>query len=262
MKILLNIALALAVAAPGLCQAGEEAAQKKNLLTRDEVTVFKKKLVNVLDALGLPPAGFARQKDDFNLPTEFYLEKGKLVSNQAGARRHFAIKGLKEAEAANKQAGVDYQKKILEAQAKGDYQEMTRIMQEMQTKTSQTTLAGVKAQEEKKLPIEVQVEFNRSEQTGIDPDLVVVEREGVLGLKTQQGEEGDPKETITLYFQPVTLKDTKTLSQIELKTGPVPAKTSVSSIIIELEGPAADVEAWAARIDFKKVLAQIDATVK
>lgn len=258
MERILNILLALAIFTPGLCSAGEE----KNLLTREEVTVFKKKLVTVLDALGLPPAGFAKQKDDFNLPTQFYLEKGKLVSNQASATRKFAIKGVKDAEAANKQAGVDYQKKVLEAQAKGDYQEMARVMQEMQQKTSQTALAGVKAQDEKKLPIEVKVELNGADYRTIDPDMVVVEKEGVLALKTQQGEEGDPQETVTIFFQPVLLKDTKTLSLVDIKTGPVPAKTSVSSISIELEGAAAEVEAWAKRVDFKKVLAQIDATVK
>lgn len=262
MKNFFKLVLALALFAPGVCRAGEDGAEKKTLLTRDEVTVFKKKLVTVLDAMGLPPAGFSKQKDSFNLPTEFYLEKGKLVSNQAGAVRKFAIKGVKDAEAANKQAGTDYQKKILAAQAKGDYQEMTRVMQEMQQKTSQTALQGVQAQEDKKLPIELKVDFNRPDYRSIDPDLVVVEQAGVLALKTQQGEEGDPQETVSVYFQPSVLKDTKTLSQLDIRTGPVPSKTSISSITIELEGPAEEVEAWAKRIDFKKVLAQIDATIK
>ena len=261
MKRLFNVLLALAVVTPGLCLAGE-GADKKKLLTRDEVTVFKKKLVAVLDAMGPLPDGFAKQKDDFNLPTEFYLENGKLVSNQASARRELAIKGVKEAEAANKKAGVDYQKKVLEAQAKGDYQEMSRIMQEMQQQTSKTAYAGVQAQEEKKLPIEVTVQLNNSEYKGIDPDMVVMERKGALALRTQQGEEGDPKETVTVYFQPKALEDTKTLSRVEIKAGPVPSKTSVSSVTIELEGPAAEVEAWVKRIDCKKVLAQIDATVE
>jgi hypothetical protein len=251
--------LALAILAPALCSAGDD---KKTLLTRDEVGVFKKKLVTVLDALGLPPAGFVKQKDDFSLPTEWYKEKGSLVSNHAYANRKFAIKGVKDAEAATKQASVDYQKKLLEAQAKGDYQEMMRVTQEMQKGNSQTTLKAVQAQEEKKLPIEVKVELNQSEYKAIDPDLVVFEKEGVLALKTQQGDEGDPKETVTVYFQPVTLKETKTLSQVEIKAGAVPGKTSVSSITVELEGPAADVEAWAKRIDTKKVLELIDATVK
>ncbi len=259
MKNVLKLALALALVGPGLCRAGDD---KKALLTRDEVGVFKKKLVTVLDALGLPPAGFVKQKDDFSLPTEWYKEKGSLVSNHAGATRKFAIKGVKDAEAASKQAGIDYQKKILEAQAKGDYQELMRVTQEMQKNNSQTALKGVQAQEEKKLPIEVKVELNQSEFKTIDPDLVLFEKEGVLALKTQQGEEGDPKETVTVYFQPVTLKETKTLSQVEIKAGAVPAKTSVSSITVELEGPAADVEAWARRIDTKKVLGLIDATVK
>jgi len=88
MKNMFKLLLALAIIGPGLCRAGDD---KKALLTRDEVGVFKKKLVTVLDALGLPPAGFVKQKDDFSLPTEWYKEKGSLVSNHAGANRKFAI---------------------------------------------------------------------------------------------------------------------------------------------------------------------------
>lgn len=260
MRKALYTALVLAIFAPAL--SAQESNDPKNQLTRDEVAVFKKKLVTALDAMGLPPAGFAKQKDDFSLPTEFYKEKGKLVSNQCYASRKLAIKGVRDAENATKQASIDYQKKVLEAQAKGDYQEMTRLMQEMQQKTSETTLAGMQAQQDKKEPIAVEVHLNRSEYQAIDPDMVVFEKPGVLALKTQQGDEGDPKETVTVYFQPVVLKDTKNLSQIEIKTGPVPAKTSVSSLSIEIEGPAADVEAWAKRINTDKVLALVDATVK
>jgi len=258
MKKILFAALALAVLAPCAAVAGDNS----EALKRDDVAVIKKKLNTVLDAMGLPPAGFAKQKDDFNLPTEVSTDKGKLLSAQASVSREFAIKGVKDAEAAAKQTGMDYQKKLLEAQAKGDYQEMSRLAQEMNQKTGEAGLAGMQAQEDKKLPIDVRVFLNRWESKSIDPDLVVVEKPGVLGLKTEQGDEGDPRETVTLYFQPVTLKDTKDLSQFEIKTGAVKSKTGVCTIVIELEGPAADVEAWAKRVSTDKVLALVDTTVK
>ncbi|HNW42920.1 MAG TPA: hypothetical protein PKI19_00345 [Elusimicrobiales bacterium] len=263
MKKLIPVLFALVLFSPAVCRADDGGGDDKKLLTRSEVTVFKKKLVAVLDAMGLPPAGFAQEKDDFNLPTEWYKDgKGKLNGSHASATRRLAIKGVKDAEKGNKQLGVDYQKKMMEAQAKGDYQAIMALSQEMQQKVGKTALSGVQAQEDKKLPIEVQVGLNDSAYQTIDPDMVVFEKPGVIAIKTQVGEEGDPKITISVYFQPVVLKDTKDLSRVEIKSGAVPAKTSVASVVIQLEGPAADVEAWAKRIDTKAVLAQIDATVK
>jgi hypothetical protein len=42
----------------------------ENQLTRDEVTVIKRKLTAVAEALGQPPAGYGREDESFNLPTE------------------------------------------------------------------------------------------------------------------------------------------------------------------------------------------------
>lgn len=261
MKKMFRILFAAALFAPVLCLAdgGGDGLE----LTRDEVTVFKKKLVAVLDAMGQPPAGFVKQKDNFSLPTEWYKNsKGGINAVYAGVSRKLAIKGVKDAEAGSKQLGTEYQKKILAAQAKGDYQEVMRISQEMQQKSGQTALAGVQAQEEKKLPIEVDVSLNQSGYEPIDPDLVVLEKPGLIALKTGQGDEGDPQVTVTVFFQPSALKDTKKLSKVEVKTGTVPAKTSVVSVIIKVEGPAGDVEEWVKRMDTKTVLAQIDAAGK
>ena len=259
MTHLLTFMLALAVFAPVPCLAGEGGAGGSNRLSRGEVAVFKKKLAAVLGALGKPPDGFVKRKDSFDLPAEFRMKRGELVPGKAAAARELAVKGAK---AAGGQAAADPQKKVLEAQAKGDYKEMSRLLEEMQQKSKQRAFEGAKAAEDKKLPIEVRVRFNDSEQRSIDPDLVVLERKGVLALKTGQGEEGDPRETVTVYFQPAALADARGLSRLAIKAGPAPSKTSVLSITIELEGPAAEVEAWTRRIDYRKVLAQIDATAE
>lgn len=258
MKHLPLMLLLLAVLAPAPVRAEDD------LLTRDEVSSFKKKLVAVLDAFGAPPAGFAKDKDDFNLPTNFYKNEGKLQPVGASVNRRLAIKGVKDAEKNQKALGEDYQKKILEAQMKGDYVEMARISQEMQTKGSQNALSGMQAQSEKKEPIELRASLNDSADEGIDPDDVVVEKPGMIAIKSKNGGEDDPKETVRMYFQPAALKDTKNLSKVRLfhDTRSVPAKTSVGSVVVSLEGPAADVEAWAKRVDAKKILALIDAPGK
>ncbi|HBA60089.1 MAG TPA: hypothetical protein DCZ92_04605 [Elusimicrobia bacterium] len=250
--------MALALAAPVLCRAGAE----DTALTRDESAAFKKALVAVLGAMGLPPQGFVKEKDDFNLPTDFYTEGGKLRAVTASVHRRLAIKGVKDAEAGNKKHGADYKKKILEAQSKGDYQEVMRLSQEMQKDVSSTALSGAKAEEEKKLPIRVSVEINDSQYQAIDPDLVVFEKPGVLALKMPQDEEGDPKGSVAVYFQPSALKDTKKLSKVQIDVKTVPVKTSIVAIAIKLEGPVEEVETWAKRIDTKTVLAQINAALK
>jgi len=47
-------------------------AQTPSPLNRDEVSAFKKKLVALFDAVGEAPAGYAKEDEDFNLPTELY----------------------------------------------------------------------------------------------------------------------------------------------------------------------------------------------
>ena len=93
----------------------------------------------------------------------------------------------------------------------------------------------------------------------IDPDNVVFERPGVIALKLKGYDEG--KATVEVYFDPVSLKDTKTLSVVDLKMpkNGVDKKTAVLNATIHISGPASEVEAWAKRIDTKGVLAQIDA---
>ncbi len=254
----LPLLLALAVLAPSSVRADDD------LLTRDEVGTFKKKLVAVLDALGAPPAGFAKDKDDFNLPTNFYKNEGKLQPINASVSRRLAIKGVKDAEKNQKKLGEDYQKKIMAAQMKGDYAELARLSQEMQAQGSKNALDGMQAQSDKKEPIELRVSLNESADEGIDPDNVVVEKPGMIAIKSKNGGEDEVKSTVRMFFQPSALKDTKKLSKVRLfsDTHSVPAKTSVGSVVVQLDGPTADIEAWAKRADAGKILAVIDAPGK
>lgn len=257
MRHLPLLLLAVLFAAPAPARADDD------LLTRDEVSSFKKKLVAALEGLGAPPAGFAKDKDDFNLPSNFYKTDGKLNPITASATRKLAIKGVQDAQKSQKALGEEYQKKILEAQMKGDYAAMAAISQEMQQKGGASAMSGMQAQQDKKNPIDVRVAFNDVVDEAIDPDNVVVEKPGVIGLKTKNGGDEEVNETVRMFFQP-SLKDTKNLSRVRLFTGNnyVPAKTSVATVVIELVGPVKDVEAWAKRVDQKKILALIDAPAK
>lgn len=236
---------------------GHARAQEENSLNRDEVSQIKKKLVATLEALGSAPSGYAVERESFNLPTQGSKnqETGRWYPIGSSAEREYGTQ--KAARQESKNMEKEYEKKIAEAQAKGDYQELSRLAQEMQKKASE---ANLKAVETKKEPISVDVNFNYGSGATIDPDAVVFEKPGVIALRSTDGGEAE-KIRVTVYFDPVSLKNTTQLSRVEMKTpeGGITRRSSVLNITIQLDGPSAEVVAWAKKIDTGKVLAQIDA---
>jgi hypothetical protein len=222
--------------------------------TRDEVSVLKKKLVAALDAVGQPPAGYTKEEENFSLPTDANKnrESGLFDPAYASGRRSFG--SAKSAEKSQKEMEKEYQKKIAEAQAKGDYQAMAKISQEIQQKSGEMQM---KAIEGKKVPIEVQINTNSTGGEAIDPDGVLFEKAGVIALKEKNDEE---RSRVLIYFDPVALKETKQLSKIDMKVPEkgVSSKTALYTIKIEFTGPTAEIEAWAKKLDTGKVLSQID----
>lgn len=249
------ISRALLVAAMVSTVAVQAQAQEVKPLTRNDVALFKKKLVALFESLGQAPPGYSMEQESYQLPSDAYPmgKAGKFQPAGASASRTYG--SSKSAESASKDFEEEYKKKILEAQAKGDYEAMGRLAQEMQAKAGQLAL---KAEEEKKEPISVNVQLNASGSETIDPDAVVHEQTGVivlrrLGTSPERGE-------VTIYVDPVSLKETQQLSKVSLyppEEG-VARTTAILTAKIEFYGPSAAIEAWAKKVDFKKVLAQID----
>jgi hypothetical protein len=229
-------------------------------LTRDEVSLLKKKFVAALDAVGQPPAGYSKERENFNLPTDASKnqESGLFYPAYGNGERTFGSD--KSAEKSQKEFEKDYQKRIAEAQAKGDYQAITKISQEIQQKSGEMQM---KAIEGKKIPIEIHVSINSNGGEAIDPDGVLFEKTGVIALK-EKSDGSDEKSRIRIYFDPVSLKDTKQLSKVDMKLPEkgVGSKTAVYTITMEFSGPTAEIETWAKKIDSGKVLAQIEKTVR
>ena len=233
--------------------AGGARAQDERSLTRDEVSVIKKKMVAAFDALG-QPAGYSVEHESYNLPTQAYKNSHGDKYNLIGASANRQFGTQKKAEEESKDFQKDYQKKVAEAQAKGDYAEMSKLAQEMQQKAGQMQL---KATQTHKDPIQVSVYLNNNPGAVIDPDAVVFEHPGVIALKSNV-ENGS--ERIDIYFDPVSLKEMKQLSRVDLKQPEdgVAKRTLVLSASIEVTGPAAEIEPWVRKVDVSKVLAQID----
>lgn len=235
---------------------GSMLSQNSVPYTRDEVSSLKKKLVNALDAVGQPPAGYAKEKENFSLPTDASKNHDADLFYPVYASGDRTFGSGKSAEKSNKELEKEYQKKVAEAQAKGDYAALSKIAQEMQQKMGEAQLKSIDA---KKEPIEIRIHVNSGSGTPIDPDAVLFEKTGVIALK-QKNDATDDKERITVYFDPVNLKDTKQLSKVDMKMPEkgVSSKMAVLNITMEFSGLTADIEAWAKRMDTGKVLSQID----
>jgi hypothetical protein len=245
------VLLAVALLAPAI-------AAEQGRLTRDEVAVVKKKLVAVFDAVGQAPAGYIVEDENFQLPTEFYSDRspGKFRLINSSAQRRLGGGAEQVKQQSQEELTKDYEKKIAEAMAKGDLMAIQQISQDMQKKMGEAQLKQIEA---RKPPIELSIQLNTGVQETIDPDRVLFEGPGVIALKhkTNKQEQGE----VSVYFDPVSLKDTKQLSVVEFKEpqGGVGGKVVVLNIVVRLSGPGAEVEGWAKRIGKEKVLAQVDA---
>ena len=227
-------------------------------LNRQDVTIIKKKLVEAAAALGQAPAGYVKANESFDLPTSVYTRDKGDGYQPAYASAQFRFDGGAEKMGKKSQEEIEaeYRKKIFEAQATGNYQAMSQIAQEMMQKSGQAQMA---AEEAKREPVEISLRFNNNPGATIDPDAVVFESPGVIALKAPYGD--DDKLQVTVYFDPVKLKDTQSLSRIDLSDDDRQGsnqKTTVRNITLELTGPAEVVETWSKQIATAKVLAQID----
>jgi hypothetical protein len=246
--------LAVLVLLVMLCQPVWSRADEAQL-NRQEITVVKKKLVEVVAALGGPPSGYVKAEESYDLPTSTYsVEGGGYQPVYASASLSFDGGADKMSAKSEKDLEAEYRKKILEAQAAGDYEAMGRLSQEMVQKATQLQMAVEEARRE---PVKIYVRFNNNPSETIDPDAVVFENPGVIALKSLNNDQLQ----VNVYFDPVKLKDTMSLSRVDLSDQRQQGsnlKTAVRNITIQMNGPADVVEPWSKQINTSQVLALID----
>ena len=223
--------------------------------TRDEVAVVKRKLVAVIEALGTLPAGYSKEAESFDIPTSSSrTERGGYYP--AAASAHLQLGSEKTARKSDEERQAEYQKKILEAQARGDYQALTNLAMELQQQAAKDQLA---ASGKTKEPVDVTIQLNAGSSQAIDPDGVLLERPGVIALRL--GDQTADHRWVAMFFDPVRLASTKTLARVKLaddEDAGVKRKATVRNVEIDLRGPAPVIEAMAKSIMTSKVLAQID----
>lgn len=226
-------------------------------LDRDEVAGVKRKLVTVQQAMGGDPEGYSKESEDFNLPTDFNPARaGKFWPITSSISLRYTDKASKDGAAEAKKSTEEFQARYLAAIASGNADAIVKMTEEMQQVTQSALAAEMNPQ--KKEPLTVYVQFNMGSYAGIDPDAVVFEGPGVIALRNTNvsGEKGQ----VTVYLDPVALKDSKKLSKVELKTPDdgVGKRTGIFNITIQLDGTVADVESWAKKFDTRAMLSVID----
>ncbi len=232
-------------------------AQNQVALTRDDVSALKKKLQGAAEALGKFPEGYVKEDEDFYLPTEAYRNaSGLFLPATPSVTYRFGGGAEQKSKKSSKDFDKEYKKRIAEAQAKGDAQEMMKISQEMQKKAGEMQLEALDSSKE---PVQVTIRFNAEASQAIDPDGVLFESQGVICMRTDHDEvQGSSR--VVVFIDPVSLQNTKNLSRADMKVPEegVKEKTRVLNVTVEMEGPADIVESWAKALAVKKVLAQID----
>jgi len=249
MRILIGSALLLSLV------AGGTAAAQSTSLTRSEVTTIRAKLVAVQQAMGADPAGYVKESEDFSLPTDFNAAQGgKFWPITSSIRLRYTDKVSTEGRANAEKATQEFQAKYAAAAASGNVAALQTMVQELQKLQAAAMTPPVK-----QTPMDVYVQLNQNPTVGIDPAAVVLERSGVIALRDKNV--SSDTGSVTVYVDPVALKNSSDLAKIELQTAEdgVGNKIGVYHVVIQLNGAVPDLEAWAKSFDYGAILGAIDA---
>ena len=239
-----------------LLLATSAGAQESRSLTRSEVAAIKAKIVAVQGAMGADPAGYLKESEDFDLPTDFNpAQGGKYWPITSGVTLRYVDRASTEGKATAEKAAEDFQAKYAAAAASGNVEQLTKMIEEMQRLQAAAMTPAVKKEQ-----MNVYVQLNQNPTVGIDPDAVVLEQAGVIVLKDEDNGSSD-RGNVTVYVDPVALRATQELAKIELRTAQdgVSNRTGVFHVVIQLNGTVADAEAWAKTFNYGAILGVIDA---
>jgi hypothetical protein len=204
--------------------------------------------------MGADPAGYVKESEDFNLPTDFNpAQAGKFWPITSSIRLRYTDKASTEGRANAEKAVQDFQTKYAAAAASGNVEALTKMTEELQRMQAAAMTPPAKQQ-----PMDVNVQLNMNPTVGIDPAAVVLERAGVIALRDKSV--SSDRGSVTVYVDPVALKNAQDLAKIELRTADdgVGNKTGVYHVVIQLNGAVPDLEAWAKSFDYGAILGVID----
>ena len=210
---------------------------------RDDVSTLKKHMQDIVTAMPMPDAPYGRENENWQLPSYACQDDMGIRPVDISYTSRYSV------EATLQQKNAAFQKQIMEAQAKGDYEAMTNINQQVaQQAMQQAALSQANA------PVDISVAANTSDSGTIDPDAVVSDGQGFLAIRTSTDSTSNT-ENVSVYFDPVALKDAHQLASFDMGGDyRVHSKLDLYSLRIDLEGPAKVVDKMVRGIDSSKVL--------
>lgn len=215
---------------------------------RSDLVSIKKNVSAMADALGTPPKPYAKESENWQLPT--YACKDKSGFLPAGTTYHFRL----TTDVQQKKIATDYQQKMMAAEAKGDMQEVMNLTQEYQKIAMQTASAN-----QNNSPIEIDISTNNNDSGTIDPGAVTRDGAGFIAIR-QPGDASSGTETVMIYFDKQALKNAHELASFDESSGGsvhVPGKLDAVNARISISGPTAQVDAMVKQLNAGKVLGQL-----
>ncbi|HET6725577.1 MAG TPA: hypothetical protein VFH85_06190 [Gammaproteobacteria bacterium] len=218
---------------------------------RDDLVALKSQMKAVVAALGALPAPYALEKGHWSLPDSACHGKNGFVPISVGYESAFSTTNAQnEREQKQQELAKTYQKKMIAAQAAGDYEAMQKLVAQLQAVSMKQAMPF-----QQKDPVSVSLSVNDQRRMTIDPDAVRRDGAGFLALRTDGG---TSSESVVFFFDPVALKNAHQLASfdlgIDLRT---PKKLGLLNIEIALNGPTEMVEKLVKQIDTGKVLSQL-----
>lgn len=213
---------------------------------RADMVTLKSHMEKILAAVGSLPAPYTRKNDNWQLPA--YACRDKTGFEPISVR----YTGEFSSDQSQEKVQQAYQKKMLAAEASGNYAAMAKIARQMQTAMMAASAAAQAA-----TPVDITIIANGSGADTIDPDSVLRDGPGFIALRQQGGNAND--ETATVYFDKVQLKNAHQLASFDLGNWLAPAKLSLINMAIRIQGSRANVERFVKQIDAQAVLGQLTA---
>ncbi|HEX5339744.1 MAG TPA: hypothetical protein VFX47_02575 [Gammaproteobacteria bacterium] len=213
---------------------------------RSDLVAIKKNVTAIAAAFGTPPVPYAKESENWQLPT--YACQGsagfKPVNTDYSLRLTTDVQ--------QKKIAADYQKKMMDAEAKGDMQAVMNITQQYQKLAMQQASAN-----QNNSPIQVDIAVNSSDSMTIDPGAVLRDGAGFIALR-QPGDASSGTETVIVYFDKQALKDAHEAARFdEDDSVAVPAKLDMIHARININGPRALVESMVKNLNTGATLGQL-----
>ena len=245
--LLLGIACQSAALADDECGPGRTTIQ----LVRDDLSNLKHKVNAAIAAVPTPASPYGKASERWSLPSYACQDSDGYLPLAVGYSSEYTT------EAAVQAQGQKFQQALMEAQAKGDYKTMMEISQKMQQ-----TITQQAAQNQAMKPVDIAVYGNVADSGTIDPDAVVRSDAGFIAIRLDSNL-ADNEEEVAVYFDPVKLRDSKTLASFDLgENYRLADKLDLVNFKIDLTGPKAKVESMVAQLDVGKVMALLTGSRK